>query len=89
MEQDPEDLPEQGMTQLILADVSLMMDEALKEMINRAIQRGLPEDKVGNVEQRFGRAEVATCTEIRSVATRFSKQALFEPLTGDRSNFTV
>ena len=44
MENDPEDLPEQGMTQLIQADLSQIMDEALKEMIERAIQRGLPED---------------------------------------------
>ena len=51
MENDPEDLPEQGMTQLIQADLSQIMDEALKEMIERAIQRGLPEDEVGNVEQ--------------------------------------
>ena len=39
------------MTQLNQADLSQIMDEALKEMIERAIQRGLPEDEVGNVEQ--------------------------------------
>jgi hypothetical protein len=50
MENDPENLPEQGMTQLIQADLSQIMDDELKEMINRAIQRGLPADEVGNVE---------------------------------------
>ena len=51
MEQDPEDLPEQGLTQLIQADVSRIMNDALKEMINRALKRGLPQEEVGNVER--------------------------------------
>ena len=51
MEDDTEDLPEQGMTQLIQADLSQIMNEALAEMIERAIKRGLPADAVGNFEQ--------------------------------------
>ena len=58
MEDDAEDLPEQGMTNLI-DDVSHLMNEALNEMIERARKRGLPADSVGDVE--------ALVTELRDV----------------------
>ena len=51
MEQDPEDLPEQGLTQLIQEDVSRIMTHAIEEMINRAVKRGLPPEKVINMEE--------------------------------------
>ena len=50
MEQDPEDLPEQGLTTLIQADVSSIMTHAIKDMINRAVKRGLPSEEVGNIK---------------------------------------
>ena len=41
---------EEHMNQLIQADLSQIMNEALAEMIERAIKRGLPADTVGNFE---------------------------------------
>ena len=50
MEDDADDLPEQGMINLIQEDLSQMMNAALAEMIARAIKRGLPADAVGDFE---------------------------------------
>ena len=51
LEKDTEDLPEQGLTQLIQADVSRLMNDELNKMMNRAVKRGLPQEEVGNVER--------------------------------------
>jgi transposase InsO family protein len=51
MEDDTDDLPEQGMTQFIQTDLSQIMNEELAEMIERAIRRGLPADAVSNFTQ--------------------------------------
>ena len=39
-----DDFPKQGMVTLILNDQSAMMDAAIKEMIHRAVKRGLDDE---------------------------------------------
>jgi hypothetical protein len=50
IEDDDDDLPEQGMISFVQQDQSQLMDEALAEMIQRAVKRGLPAESLNDVE---------------------------------------